>query len=208
MLVLKNGSHLYLCKFIYKHIYYVYVYTHTLLVGAAVITDGSFGSSLNYSLFENITCSENAIESSLTSCTLYSTDCLPLCPNNIAIRCFSMLFMGVSINFAQSNQSICVLLDPGNCEEGAIRLADGIIDQEGRVEVCHDGVWSSICDSGWDRTDAYIICQQLGYAETGNFTMTVHCSLVYFIRWMLLWHSFHCIPLLIFWCWKWTHFLL
>ena len=63
-------------------------------------------------------------------------------------------------------------VDPGNCEEGAVRLLDGIIDQEGRVEVCHDGVWGSICDEGWDKTDAHIICQQLGYAETGDFIMT------------------------------------
>ena len=66
-----------------------------------------------------------------------------------------------------------MFLDPGSCEEGAVQLADGIIDQEGRVEVCHDGVWGSICDEGWDKTDAHIICQQLGYAETGNFTIAV-----------------------------------
>ena len=150
----------------------MYTHTHTLLVGAAVVTNGLFGSSLNYSLFDNITCSENAIESSLTSCTLYSTDCLPLCPNNIAIRCFSKLVCGYIIS-PQRNHSSRTLLDPGNCEEeGAVQLADGAIDQEGRVEVCHDGVWGSICDEGWDKTDAYIICQQLGYPKTGNFTMT------------------------------------
>ena len=63
-------------------------------------------------------------------------------------------------------------VDPGSCEEGAVQLVDGIIDREGRVEMCHDGVWGSICDERWDKTDAYIICQQLGYGETGNFTMT------------------------------------
>ena len=64
-----------------------------------------------------------------------------------------------------------MLVDPGSCEEGAVRLADGIIDQEGRVEVCHDGVWGTICDEGWDKTDAHVICQQLGYARTGKITM-------------------------------------
>ena len=58
-------------------------------------------------------------------------------------------------------------IDPGVCTNGAVRLADGIIDQEGRVEVCVEGVWGSICDSGWDKTDAHVICQQLEYAELG-----------------------------------------
>ena len=166
-----------------------------------------FGSSLNYSLFENITCSENAIESSLTSCTLYSTDCLPLCPNNIAIRCFSKHICGC-INSAQSNHSTYILLDPGSCEEGAVRLASGIIDQEGRVELCHDGVWGSICNTGWDKTDALIICQQLGYAKTGNFTMTYYLLSTTVIFWMdVALHSFHCIPLLIFRSWKRPYYL-
>ena len=65
---------------------------------------------------------------------------------------------------------MCV--DSGSCEEGAVRLVDGTIDGEGRVEVCHDGVWGSICDEGWDKTDTHIVCLQLGYARTGNFTMT------------------------------------
>ena len=66
-----------------------------------------------------------------------------------------------------------MFLDPGSCEEGAVRLANGIIEQEGRVEVCHDGVWGSICDEGWDKTDAHIVCQQLGYATTGKFSIAV-----------------------------------
>ena len=38
----------------------------------------------------------------------------------------------------------------------AVRLSDGIIDQEGRVEICHDGVWGSSCDEEWDKTGAHI----------------------------------------------------
>ena len=35
------------------------------------------------------------------------------------------------------------------------------------MEVCVNEVWGSVCDSGWDRTDAHIICQQLGHPELG-----------------------------------------
>ena len=33
------------------------------------------------------------------------------------------------------------------CPEGAVRLVDGDIEQEGRVEVCFSGVWGSISRS-------------------------------------------------------------
>ena len=59
-------------------------------------------------------------------------------------------------------------LDQGDCTEGDIRLMDGFIEQEGRVEVCVNGVWGSICGKGWDNTDAHVTCQQLGYPAIGN----------------------------------------
>ena len=58
-------------------------------IGAAVITDGQFGSISNYSLFQNITCSSSATEATLGDCVMYDAiDCLPSCPN-IGIRCYS-----------------------------------------------------------------------------------------------------------------------
>lgn len=60
------------------------------------------------------------------------------------------------------------LSDPIPCEEGLLRLSDGLIEQEGRVEVCINGVWGVICDDQWDKTDAHVVCQQLGHPELGN----------------------------------------
>ena len=54
------------------------------------------------------------------------------------------------------------------CTDGSIRLADGIIENEGRVEVCVDGVWGTICDQGWDKTDAHVVCTQMGHPELGR----------------------------------------
>lgn len=45
---------------------------------------------------------------------------------------------------------------------------NGVIQYEGEIEVCINGVWGSICADEWDETDAYVICKQLGYIDTGD----------------------------------------
>ena len=43
----------------------------------------------------------------------------------------------------------------------AIRFVGGQHPLEGRVEVCVDGQWSTVCDDQWDVADARVICKQL-----------------------------------------------
>ena len=53
----------------------------------------------------------------------------------------------------------------GTCIDGAIRLIGGSVATEGRVEVCQNDAWGTVCDDAWTDVDASIVCRQLGYSR-------------------------------------------
>ncbi len=52
------------------------------------------------------------------------------------------------------------------CTQGAIRLQGGTTTQ-GRVEICNNNVWGTVCDDLWGTPDAQVACRQLGFSTTG-----------------------------------------
>ena len=57
---------------------------------------------------------------------------------------------------------------PDECQTGQLRFGDNATGLAGRVEVCVDGRWSTVCDNGWDYRDAVVVCTQLGLPSSSK----------------------------------------
>ena len=53
------------------------------------------------------------------------------------------------------------------CANGDIRLRGGVNDTEGRVEICYNSTWGTVCDNMWGAINAGVACRQLGFSSTG-----------------------------------------
>ena len=65
------------------------------------------------------------------------------------------------------------------CVTGQIRVQDGSTSFNGRVEVCYNDVWGTVCDDLFNDVDASVACRQLGYS--GELHLYVVSNIIYSI---------------------------
>ncbi|XP_038074969.1 scavenger receptor cysteine-rich domain superfamily protein-like [Patiria miniata] len=101
---------------------------------------GSYGSGSGPIQLDNVICSGS--EPSLLSC----------------------LHDGIGVSDCSHGEDAGVICQPRvQYILDTVRLEGGSSPNEGRVEVYENGAWGTVCDDGWDLTDANVVCRELGY---------------------------------------------
>ncbi len=54
------------------------------------------------------------------------------------------------------------------CNHGDARLVGGSSSNEGRIELCYEGVWGSVCTFYLDNRFTAVLCRQLGFYGTSK----------------------------------------
>ncbi|XP_053388860.1 scavenger receptor cysteine-rich domain superfamily protein-like, partial [Mercenaria mercenaria] len=113
---------------------------------ATVLSDSVFGLGSTYALIDNITCKGD--EEDLASCK-------------------SSPWMKTT---CRSNQVATVYC---RVQKTPIRLVNGDTPHSGRIEVFHNNKWGTVCEKGFTKADAQVVCQTIGYNVSTDLAIVI-----------------------------------
>ena len=152
------------------------------LPGATAYSNAYFGHGSGPILLDYVRCTGG--ESRLLDCSsfgvgVHSYSCGH--DDDAGVRCngrscASNEEMGVKCNGRYSASSLCTICPcyparSNECSNGTIQLRGGNSLHEGRIEICVEGSWGTVCGTSWDSRDAAVVCRQLGYPSLGKYVV-------------------------------------
>ena len=85
-----------------------------------------------------------------------------------------------SLDWFSYNLYYIVILSPdpsttheSPCENGGIRLLNGSSPLEGRLEICFNQAWGTVCSKRFSIEDATVACKQLGFPFNGTEVLPI-----------------------------------
>lgn len=80
-------------------------------------------------------------------------------PHLLYLTCFELIFFRLSYT---------CLVSEDHCAHGELRLIGGTNDSEGRVEICINNEWGTVCDDSLGTNEAMVVCSQLNFLSQGQ----------------------------------------
>ena len=117
-------------------------------VGSIAVTRQAYPNSVLDSVISEVQC--DGSEVSLLECPISYVSPAISSPNDATVVCQ-----------AQATEM-------SNCSSGDIRLVNGTNELEGRLEICINNVWGTVCSQGFTADDAEVVCNQLNFLFNGK----------------------------------------
>ena len=150
----------------------------TFFTGATAISFAFFGQGTGAIWLDNVVCTGN--ETRLYDCQNTGIGvhncshfedvgirCLTECKKRTSTTQLCLCLPILSKEYVHSLIQIYQCISIVVCQGGQIRLSGGRNSAEGRVEICFNNQWGTVCDDFWSTSDGNVVCRQLGFSPNG-----------------------------------------